>query len=104
MAELRDQRSNLKTPLTDVVRDAETLLSAAYSESLDSPSTITCSPATFGGKPCVRGTRIPVALVLRYLALNEDPVEDLGITRKDVEDCLSFAARVCDFPMVVREE
>jgi uncharacterized protein (DUF433 family) len=57
---------------------------------------ISSKPDVLGGKPCIKGTRIPVALVLRYLALNDDPTEDLDITQEDVIDCLQFATTVCD--------
>jgi uncharacterized protein (DUF433 family) len=60
---------------------------------------ISLNPDVLGGKPCIKGTRIPVALVLRYLAVDDDPTEDLDITQKDVRDCLQFAAAVCDQPV-----
>jgi uncharacterized protein (DUF433 family) len=52
-------------------------------------------PGFVGGKPVVRGTRIPVRLVLEYLA--EDPeVKTLleafpRLTREDVKACLDYA-------------
>ena len=75
-------------------------LSVAYSECSGIDRGITSKPGTFQGKPCIAETRIPVAIVLRYLATNEDPIEDLGITQEDIDACLSFAARVCDYPIV----
>jgi uncharacterized protein (DUF433 family) len=53
------------------------------------------TPGFVGGKPVVRGTRIPVRLVLEYLA--EDPdVKTLfeafpHLTREDVKACLDYA-------------
>ena len=52
-------------------------------------------PGVVGGKPVVRGTRIPVRLVLEYLA--EDPnVQTLfeafpRLTLEDVKACLDYA-------------
>jgi uncharacterized protein (DUF433 family) len=31
--------------------------------------------------------------------VDDDPTEDLDITKKDVSDCLQFAATVCDQPL-----
>jgi uncharacterized protein (DUF433 family) len=52
-------------------------------------------PDVLVGKPVVRGTRIPVALVLGHLAQNPD-LEDLfgaypELTVEDVKACLSYA-------------
>jgi uncharacterized protein (DUF433 family) len=56
---------------------------------------IVTDPAILAGKPVVRGTRIPVELVLKHLA--QDP--DLGelfaayprLTLEDVKACLAYA-------------
>ena len=56
---------------------------------------ITADPRVCGGQPCIRGLRIPVALVLRHLAaeqtaqqiVEEYPELELG----DVLDCLRYA-------------
>jgi uncharacterized protein (DUF433 family) len=37
---------------------------------------ISIHPEVMGGKPCIKGTRIPVDLVLRYLG-NGQSVEDI---------------------------
>src|SRR4051794_32334975 len=56
---------------------------------------ITQDPDVMVGKPVVRGTRIPVALVLGHLAQNPD-LDDLfsaypGLTVEDVKACLAYA-------------
>ena len=50
------------------------------------------------GKPVVKGTRIPVELVLEHLADNPE-LDDLlaaypRLTREDVKACLAFAQRL----------
>jgi uncharacterized protein (DUF433 family) len=50
-----------------------------------------------GGKPVVRGTRVPVELVLAHLAENPD-LDDLfaaypRLTRADVKACLEYAQK-----------
>ena len=48
------------------------------------------------GKPCIKGTRIPVDSVLAYLASGmsaDDFVKEFSwITKEDVQEALSFAA------------
>ena len=56
---------------------------------------IVTDPQIMVGKPVVRGTRIPVALVLEYLAANPD-LEHLfaafpRLTEADVRACLAYA-------------
>jgi uncharacterized protein (DUF433 family) len=61
---------------------------------------IVTDPAVLAGKPVVRGTRIPVELVLRHLA--QDP--DLGelfaayprLTLDDVKACLAYAGALVE--------
>lgn len=74
-------------------------ISAVYADAASRNSHIVVNPNVLNGKPCLKGTRTPVNLVLRYLAVDDDPTEDLDITRKDVADCLQFAAIVCDQPL-----
>ena len=55
-------------------------------------------PNVCHGVPCVRGTRIPVYLVVQYLA-NGDSVDDVleahpSLTREDVQGCLAYAAEL----------
>jgi uncharacterized protein (DUF433 family) len=67
----------------------------AASESRDYQERITTNPEILAGKPVVKGTRIPVAIVLDYLAHNPN-FEDLfadypRLTMDDVKACLAFA-------------
>ena len=56
---------------------------------------ITQDPAIMVGKPVVKGTRIPVEMVLNQLAYNPDLDELFAmypeLTREDVKACLAYA-------------
>ncbi len=57
-------------------------------------------PNVMVGKPIVKGTRIPVELVLQHLEENPD-LEDLfaafpRLTREDVRACLAYARAVLE--------
>ena len=56
---------------------------------------ITQDPAIMVGKPVVKGTRIPIEMVLNQLAYNPDLDELLKmypeLTREDVKACLAYA-------------
>lgn len=57
---------------------------------------ITQIPGVMGGKPCIKGTRLPVEHVLSYLGAG-DTIEDVlnsypFVTREDVLAALTFAA------------
>ena len=62
---------------------------------------ITTDPLILKGKPCIKGTRIPAALVLGYLAAGKDTAaiskELPGLTAEDVVACLSFARELASF-------
>jgi uncharacterized protein (DUF433 family) len=57
---------------------------------------ITVDPRVCGGQPCVRGLRIPVALVLKYLAAGKTPEQVVDefpeLEVSDVLECLRYAA------------
>jgi uncharacterized protein (DUF433 family) len=57
---------------------------------------ISRDPAIMGGVPCVKGTRIPVATVVAYVADGQTPqdiVRDFPqISTTDVVEALNFAA------------
>ena len=60
------------------------------------PDVITIEAGKRGGKPCIRGLRIPVATVLRMLAGGMTEQEILAeypdLESEDVRECLRFAA------------
>jgi uncharacterized protein (DUF433 family) len=69
---------------------------------------ISVKPEVMGGKPCIKGTRIPVDLILRYLG-NGQSVEDIleafpGLTLEDVHAAAAFAADVVADEAVVLED
>lgn len=57
---------------------------------------VTVDPKVCGGQPCVRGLRIPVALVLRHLAAGRTPEEIVAefpeLELDDIRECLRYAA------------
>lgn len=57
---------------------------------------ITVDPAVRFGKPVIRGTRVPVELVVGKLAGGmtvEEVAKEFGLARDDVLAALSYAAR-----------
>jgi uncharacterized protein (DUF433 family) len=66
---------------------------------------ISIDPAVMFGKPCVKGTRIPVYLILRYLGAGQS-ADDVtaafpSITADDIAAALRFAADIVDDEPVV---
>jgi uncharacterized protein (DUF433 family) len=59
---------------------------------------ITMNPEVLVGKPCIKGTRISVELVVGMLAHGatyEEILQDYGhITREDILACLAYASDV----------
>jgi uncharacterized protein (DUF433 family) len=57
---------------------------------------ITIDPEICGGEPCIKGTRIPVHIILSHLAAGEDYYAVLKnfprITRDDILACLEYAS------------
>ncbi len=62
---------------------------------------VVSDPKVLRGKPCVKGTRIPVALVLGYLAagkrFEEVHREFPDLTPEDIRACLDYARDLADF-------
>ncbi|MBN3948687.1 MAG: DUF433 domain-containing protein [Nostoc sp. NMS7] len=58
---------------------------------------ITQTPGQCGGRPCIRGMRIPVSDIFEMLAENvsvSDILEDFpDLELEDIQACLIFAAR-----------
>ncbi len=57
---------------------------------------ITVDPAQCDGKPCIRGLRIPVHLVLRLLASGKTPAEIIAdypeLEKEDIHQAMEYAA------------
>jgi uncharacterized protein (DUF433 family) len=66
---------------------------------------IVSEPEILRGKPRLKGTRIPVGLVLGYLAAGktaEDIVTEFpDLTREQVAACLDYARELAEFEAVV---
>jgi uncharacterized protein (DUF433 family) len=63
------------------------------------PERIVLDPKTCHGKPIIRGTRVPVARVIGYLASGmsvEDLERDYGLSAEDVRASLEYAAALVD--------
>jgi len=57
---------------------------------------ISADPSVCHGKPCIRGTRIMVSVILDYLTA-EEPVEEIlrqypSLTRDDIRAAVAYAA------------
>ncbi len=56
---------------------------------------ITIDPEICGGEPCIKGTRIPVHIILSHLAAGEEYETILKnfprLTREDIIACLEYA-------------
>ncbi len=71
---------------------------------------ITIDPDVLAGKPVVRGTRIPVELVLKRLSEELDVDELLDafprLTRRDIQACVEYAQSLVEgealYPAVAR--
>jgi uncharacterized protein (DUF433 family) len=65
---------------------------------------IESDPQVLHGKPCIKGTRIPAALILGYVAAGratDDILREFpDITADDVMACLQYARDLADFEAV----
>jgi uncharacterized protein (DUF433 family) len=65
---------------------------------------IVSDPQILRGKPCIKNTRIPVALILGYLAAGRDTAairhEFSDLTDSDVAACLDYARELAEFEAV----
>ena len=65
---------------------------------------IACDPELHHGEPCVRGTRIPVAILVSSLAdldIDELLREYPQLTREDIQAALLYAAEAAHTTVVV---
>jgi uncharacterized protein (DUF433 family) len=62
---------------------------------------IVSDPQILRGKPCIKDTRIPVALILGYVASGRDAKairhEFPDLTSDDIAACLNYARDLADF-------
>jgi len=62
---------------------------------------IVSDPAILRGKPRLKGTRIPVSLVLGYLATGSSPEQIVAefpdLTRDHIAACLDYARDLAEF-------
>lgn len=60
---------------------------------------IVCNPEILGGKPVIRGTRIPVYLILDLLSEGYSFEEIIKLyphlTTEDIKACIKYAAEIC---------
>jgi uncharacterized protein (DUF433 family) len=65
---------------------------------------IESDPQILHGKPCIKGTRIPAALILGYVAAGRSTDDILrefpDISADDVIACLKYARDLADFDAV----
>jgi uncharacterized protein (DUF433 family) len=61
-------------------------------------------PDILRGKPCIKGTRIPVALILGYLAADKSHADIIAdfpdLTEADIAACLDYARDLAEFEAV----
>ena len=66
---------------------------------------IVSDPEILRGKPRIKGTRIPVALVLGYLAAGKTSADILAefpdLTSEQIAACLDYARELSEFEAVV---
>jgi len=66
---------------------------------------IISTPDVLRGKPRIKGTRIPVSLILGYLAAGytfEEIIEEFpDLTKEQIAACLDYARELSEFEVVV---
>jgi uncharacterized protein (DUF433 family) len=66
---------------------------------------IVSDPEILRGKPRIKGTRIPVGLVLGYLAAGKTSADILGefpdLNNEQIAACLDYARELAEFEAVV---
>ena len=66
---------------------------------------ITSDPEVLHGRPRLKGTRIPVSLVLGYLAAGKTAAEIIAelpdLTREQIAACLDYARDLAEFQVTV---
>ncbi len=69
------------------------------------PNAIEINPDVMMGKPCIRGTRIPVYVVLQKIAEGETTQQVLAdypqLKKEDIASCLKYAAQLASEEIVL---
>jgi uncharacterized protein (DUF433 family) len=81
-------------------------LSRCYSGDVQQFSRISANPEVMGGKPCIRGMRVTVGMIVEALAAGRS-VEDLlrdfpYLDEQDIREALAYAASLAqgrEFPL-----
>jgi len=66
---------------------------------------IEINPEICSGKPIIKGTRIPVKIILELLANGwsiEDIKEEYDLTEEQIKDAIRFASQVLDRMRVIK--
>jgi uncharacterized protein (DUF433 family) len=59
---------------------------------------ISSDPDILHGKPCIKGTRIPVYLIVSLVAEGENIIKDYpSLTPEDIKAALRYAARLSEY-------
>lgn len=74
-------------------------MKAAWQDHIES------TPTVLRGKPRIKGTRIPVSLILGYLAAEKYPEQIIAefpdLTREQIAACLDYARELAEFEIAV---
>ena len=71
------------------------------------PARLASNAEVMMGKPCIKGTRIPVYLLLQKMAAGEDADQLLAaypqLTKEDLLACLEYAAALAGEEIILAE-
>lgn len=66
---------------------------------------IESTPTVLRGKPRIKGTRIPVSLILGYLAAGRSPEQIIAefpdLKKEHIDACLDYARELANFEVAV---
>ena len=66
---------------------------------------ITSDPAILGGAPCIKGTRISVAMILEWIASEAEPTQITTayphLTTEDITQAVHYAARFLQNEVII---
>lgn len=68
---------------------------------------ITIDEKIMHGRPVIKGTRIPVSIIIGSLAdgMNEEEIkQEYDISSEDIRDCLKYSSRIIDNEQVIPME